>query len=103
MTISASDEAADSARLGRSLELYSDLAVALRGQIDQLKAAVDGNLEGKIAEDAFKLFRQALWVAETEASLAKRSRAGGGAGGRLDLDAARAEILARLAVWAAAS
>ena len=103
MRISASDEAADSDRLERSLELYRDLSVALRGQIDQLKAANDGRLEGKSAEDALKLFNRALSAAEAEASLVKRSRAGAeGAGGKLDLDAARAEILARLAVRVAA-
>ena len=42
MTISASDAAADSDRLDRSLELYRDLSVALRGQIAQLKAGTGG-------------------------------------------------------------
>ena len=102
MTISASDEAADSARLDRSLELYSDLSVALRGQIDQLKAAAGGTAGGTSAKIAFRLFRHALSVAEAEASLAERSGAGAGAGVGLDLAAARAEIVARLAVWAAA-
>ena len=38
-------------------------------------------------------------IIEIEASLGIRSRASDGAGGELDLGAARAEILARLAVW----
>ncbi len=42
--------------------------------------------------------RQLQTVLELEASLVKRSRTDGG-GPALDLDAARAEILARLAVW----
>ena len=103
MTISASDEAADGGRPDRSLELYRDLAVALRGQIAQLKAAAEGRPDGKGAE-ALKLIGRALAVTDAEGSLVGRSRAeGGGAGGGLDLAAARAEIAARLAVWAAAS
>ena len=101
MTISASDAAADSERLERTLELYRDLSVALSGQIAQLKAATDGKLDGASADLALKLYSRALNVAEAEASLVKRSRAGSGAGDVLDLDTARAEILARLAVWAA--
>ena len=104
MTISASDAAADSDRLDRSLELYRDLSVALRGQIAQLKAGTGGDAGGKGAEEALRSYHRALQtVLEAEAGLVKRSRAGaGGAGGELDLDAARAEILARLAVWVAA-
>jgi hypothetical protein len=99
MTISASDAAADSQRLERSLELYRDLSLVLSGQIAQLKAATDSRLDGERIDLVLKLYSRALNVAEAEAGLAKRSRAGGG--GALDLDAARAEILARLAVWAA--
>jgi hypothetical protein len=103
MTISASDAAADSDRLDRSLELYRDLSVALRGRIAQLKAGTS-DADGKGAEEALKSYNRALQtVLDAEAGLVKRSRAwGGGAGGELDLDAARAEILARLAVRVAA-
>ena len=104
MTISASDAAADSDRLDRSLELYRDLSVALRGQIAQLKAGAGGDAGGKGADEALGPYLRALQtVLEAEAGLVKRSRAGAeGAGGELDLDAARAEILARLAVRVAA-
>ena len=100
MTISASDAAADSDWLDRSLELYRDLSVALRGQIAQLKAGTGGKADGKGAEEALRLYHRALQtVLDAEAGLVKRSRASvGGAGGELDLDAARVEILARLAV-----
>lgn len=104
MTLSASEDAADSDRLGRTLELYRDLSVALRGRIDQLKAGTAGKDEGKDAEDALKSYQKILQtVLDLEASLVRRREAGAaGAGAGLDLDAARAEILARLAVWAAA-
>jgi len=104
MTISASDAAADSDRLDRSLELYRDLSVALRGRIAQLKAGAGGDAGGEGAEDALTSYNRALRaVLDAEAGLVKRSGAWtGGAGGELDLDAARAEIVARLAVWVAA-
>ena len=100
MTISASDAAANSERLDRSLELYRDLSVALRGQIAQLKAGAGGDAGGKGAGEALLSYSRVLRsVLEAEAGLVKPSRAGaGGAGGELDLMAARAEILARLAV-----
>ena len=88
--------------LGRSLGLYRDLSVALSGQIAQLKAEAERAADGGSMRDMLKLFGRALTVIEDEAGLAERSRAGSGAGGALDLDAARAEILARLAVRDAA-
>ena len=55
------------------------------------------------ALDAARDQRKALQaVLDIEASLGIRSRAWAGGAGELDLDAARAEIVARLAVWAAA-
>jgi len=97
MTISASGRAADSDRLDRALELYRDLSVALRGRVDQLKAGADPAK----ADDAVKVHQKAmLSVHDAEANLVKRSRAGAG-GVEIDLDSARAEILARLALWAA--
>ena len=86
--------------LENSLELYRDLAVVLSGRITHLKAGTDD--EGcKVSADALKAHRRALEkVLEAEASLVKRSKADG-LGVTLDLDTARAEILARLAVWVA--
>ena len=102
MTISASDEAADGDRLERALELYRDLSVALRGQIEQLKAGT-GRASGAGVEKTLEQHRKALQsVRDAEAGLVERKRAGAGeAGAGLDLEAARAEILARLAVRAA--
>jgi hypothetical protein len=86
--------------LGNSLELYRDLAVVLRGQITHLKART-GDGAGKLPEEALKAHHRALRaVLKAEASLVKRSKADG-PGVKLDLDTARAEIVARLAVWVA--
>jgi hypothetical protein len=103
MTISASDAAADGHRPDRSLELYRDLSVALSEQIAQLKAGTGSNAEGRGAEQALMSYCRALQGAlDAEACLVKRSGAWAmGPGGELDLEAARAEILARLAVWVA--
>lgn len=103
MTISASEQAADGDRLERSLELYRDLSVALRGKVAQLKAGTGGDAGCKDAEDALKAHNKALQtVLDAEAGLVRRNRAwAGGAGVELDLGAARAEIIARLAVWGA--
>ncbi|HET9069534.1 MAG TPA: hypothetical protein VFN28_12880 [Amaricoccus sp.] len=83
------------------MELHRDLSVAFSGQVAQLKAATEGRLDSELALKAFALFDRALLIAEAEASRVERSGAGSGAWGGLDLDAARAEILAKLAVWAA--
>jgi hypothetical protein len=101
MTISA-DAAADSDRLERTLALYRDLTVALRDRITLLEAGTEGDGEG--IADTIREYRAALLtVLEHEASLGRRTEAtDGGAGVALDLDAARAEIVERLAVWAAA-
>jgi DNA uptake protein ComE-like DNA-binding protein len=100
MTISATDRAVHSSRLEHSLELYRDLAVALSGRITDLKTGA-GDEDCKLSEAALKAHRRALQtVLEVEVSLAKRSNADG-AGTMLDLNSARAEILARLAVWGA--
>ena len=100
MAISADDRAADLDRLDRTLALYRDLTVALRDRVTLLEAGTGDKSEGKDAEDVVKSHRRALQtILEIEASLGIRSRASDGAGGELDLGAARAEILARLAVW----
>jgi hypothetical protein len=103
MTVSASEPAAASDRLERSLELYRDLSLVLLGRITQLKAGTEDeeDVEAK-AERALNSHRKVLLtVLDAEASLEKRSRSGDGAGVQLDLDAARAEIVERLGAWAA--
>jgi hypothetical protein len=99
MTISA--DAADSDRLERNLALYRDLTMALRHRITLLVAGHCN--DGKGVADLAGAHRRALEkVLDIEAGLGKRIKANdGGAGGELDLDAARAEVLARLAVRAA--
>lgn len=101
MTFSAERDAYDSDMLGRNLELYRDLTVALRGRLTHLEAGTSDDVKG--AADAVAAHRKALQtVLDIEASLAKRTKASdGGSGVELDLDAARAEIVERLAVWAA--
>lgn len=103
MTLSALGAAANGDRLERSLELYREMSVALSGAIARVKAGTAGTGESKALEDALKAHCRALnTVLEAEASLVKRSTAGVvGKSGELDLEAARAEILARLARWAA--
>lgn len=104
MAISADDRAADGDRLDRTLELYRDLTVALRDRVAHIKAGTGGDDDAdckrttKAVEDHQRALQTILQI---EASLGIRSRAFDGAGSELDLDAARAEILARLAVWPA--
>jgi hypothetical protein len=99
MKISA--DAADSDQLGRNLALYRDLTVALRDRITRLQAGHCNDGKGS-AELAAEHRRALQSVLDIEAGLGKRIKAtDGGAGSELDLDAARAEVLARLAVWAA--
>ena len=102
MTISASDRAADSDRLDRALELYRDLSVALADRITQLKAGT-GDVGLQAAEAALKAHHRALADGSRDRGKSCQTKqSSGGAGVELDLDAARAEIVARLAVWAAA-
>jgi hypothetical protein len=97
MKISA-DAAADSDRLERTLALYRDLTMALRDRITLLEAGAEG-----VAGDVRAHHQLLLTLLEHEASLGRRTEASDGeAGLGLDLDAARAEVVARLAVWAAA-
>jgi hypothetical protein len=99
MTFSA--DAADSDRLERNLALYRDLTVALRDRIALMKAGTEDDLMEIV--DAVRSHRRSLRaVLGIEAGLGKRTEANDeGTGAELDLDAARAEVLARLAVWAA--
>jgi hypothetical protein len=98
MTISAKAEDRAGDLLGRALDLYRDLSVALRRTIEDLDKTADG---GKGHADLIRSHQKSLQsVLDLEASLGQRSKAGGG-GVELDLDAARAEIRARLARWSA--
>lgn len=97
--------------LEASLELYRDLSVALRGVIARLKTnaggdagdgVVDAGKPGKSegVDSILTAHRKALQhVLDLEASFGKRKQAWAGGASELDLDAARAEIAQRLAVW----
>ena len=99
MNISAVDRADDEAdRLERTLELYRDLTVALSDRIALLKAGTADDGKG-LGGDVKELQRALNTILEIEAGLGKRRKAWGGV--ELDLDAARTEVAARLAVWAA--
>ncbi|WP_233713078.1 hypothetical protein [Amaricoccus solimangrovi] len=97
MTISADESAAPGDLLGRARVLYRDLTVALHGRIAHGAGWEPGG--GWRDEALIRAHGTALRaVLDIEAGLDERSRRDG-AGGELDLDAARAEILARLALW----
>ena len=101
MTISANGRAPSDDTLERSLELYRDLSVALSEKIAIFKSTGGDPVEKGGPVEAAKEHRKALQtVLDIEASLGKRSRAWiEGTSLELDLLAARAEIVARLAVW----
>ena len=102
MTSSAGEWAGDD-WFSRTLELYRDLSVALRDRITALKAGIGGDADCKGTMESFKDHQRALQtVLDHEAKIGRRSREWAGGAGELDLDAARAEIVARLSVWAAA-
>jgi hypothetical protein len=98
MTISASDRADDSDLLERSLELYRDLTVALRDRITLLKAGTDGGCKD-LGDDVKEHAKTLGTVLDIEARLGKRYLKAVGV--ELDLEAARAELAARVAVWLA--
>ena len=103
MTSSAGEWAGDSDWLDRTLELYRDLSVALRDRITFLKAEIGEDADCKKTMEALKDHQRHLQtVLDNEAKIGRRSREWAGGAGELDLDAARAEIVARLSVWAAA-
>jgi hypothetical protein len=105
MTTPANGRADDGDRLARTLELYRDLTVALSERIALLRSGSGGDAECKGAAGSVKEHRRALQsVLEIEASLGKRRNAwADGTAVELDLAAARAEIAARLLVWAGAA
>ena len=98
MTISAYELAAPGDLLARARILYRDLTVALHGRI---AGGMDGESPGSGRRDEalIRAHHATLrTVLDIEAGLGERSNSDG-AGGELDLDGARAEILARLARW----
>jgi len=103
MTSSAGEWAGDSDWLDRALVLYRDLSVALADKITALKAGLGQKPECDDAVKALEAHRKALQsVIDHEAKIGRRSREWAGGAGELDLDTARAEIVARLSIWAAA-
>jgi hypothetical protein len=99
MTISALEKSRPSDLLERNFELYRDLSVALQERITLLKKGVGEDAGCKETLEAVKAHHKALQtVLDLEASLVKRSKCWtDGGGSELDLAAARAEIVARLA------
>lgn len=82
--------------------MYRDLSLGLRSRISALATlGSGGDADCKGGQDAVKAHHRALQtVLDLEASLEKRKQPRSvGASGELDLDAARAEVLARLSVW----
>jgi len=103
MTISAKDRDADQERLCHSIDLYRDLSGALIERITHLKQQLGQDPECKNLMTSLQSHYRALQtVLDIEARLGKRTTATlDGLGVALDLVAARAEILARLASWVA--
>jgi hypothetical protein len=103
MTISAGESASDREVFERSIELYRDLSVALRERITHLKTEAGGSAGGPCRRELILRHQAALQsVLDLEAGLGTRvGRSGETSGVELDLDAARAEIRARLALWLA--
>lgn len=103
MTSSAGEWAGDSDWLDRTFELYRDLSLALRDRITFLKAGIGGDADCKETMAAVRDHQRSLQtVLHHEAKIGRRNREWAGGARGLDLDAARAEIVARLSVWAAA-
>jgi hypothetical protein len=103
MTISADDGTEDADRLSRSLELYRDLTVALRDRIKAIRDDLAVDPDSRAAAGAVALHSKTLQtVIDIEDRLDRQRRdKAEGEGAELDLGAAREEILARLARWAA--
>lgn len=101
MTNSAHDRMRDGDKLLDAVDLYRDLSGALRQRISLLKSHVGEDPDCGEAVKALQSHQKALQtVLDIEERLGKRTNAGGAGGSvELDLDAAREEILARLARW----
>jgi hypothetical protein len=100
MTFSAKGAPAENHSLDGALDLYRDLSLALRAAIKRVRSDLGDEPEGpsKLLQAHWKSLQSVL---DIEASLGKRSGSWADRAGReLDLDAARAEILERLVVWA---
>lgn len=91
----------DGDKLLDAVDLYRDLSGALRQRISLLKSHVGEDPDCGEAVKALQSHQKALQtVLDIEERLGKRTNAGGAGGSvELDLDAAREEILARLARW----
>ena len=101
MTISA--EGSTDGDMLRSIALYRDHILTLQGRVTGLLALPATDADREAAAALTTQIRALQSVIELEVSLDKQTRAlAGGAAVELDLVAARAEILARLAVWLAA-
>ena len=101
MTNSAHDRSRDAEKLLDAVDLYRDLSGALRQRITLLKLHIGEDPDCGEAVKALQSHQKALLtVLDIEERLGKKTNAGG-VGGKveLDLDAARREILARLARW----
>jgi hypothetical protein len=101
MTISAKAEGLDGDTLARALDLYRDLSLALKRTVDDLAQTTGHSHDPRGHGDLIRRHERSLRsVLEFGASVEQRWNARGG-GAELDLDAARAEIRARLARFAA--
>lgn len=101
MKISANEADASLDLIERARVLYRDLSVGLQERIADLTTAHDRDPDCKGHAEAVKAHHRALQIVlDLEASLEKRNgRWNSGASFELDLDSARAEVLARVAVW----
>ena len=103
MKISAKDAAATGDLLDRARALYRDLSLGLQERIAQLTTGSDSNADCRAHAEAVKVHHRVLHtVLDLEANLEKHHKQrNGGTSPELDLDAARAEVLARLSLWLA--
>lgn len=100
MKISATEADASLDLIERARALYRDLSIGLQERIADLTTAHDRDPDCKGHAEAVKAHHRALQIVlDLEASLEKRNRQWNGASVELDLDSARAEVLARVAVW----
>jgi hypothetical protein len=103
MTLSARNGVTEASTLSESLELYHDLSDALRERISVLKSDTHADAAYRHSTDMIRAhYKALLTVIDLEESLAKHTtNSGERSPHELDLESARAEIAARLSVWAA--